>query len=229
MEANVALNMFNQAAIVDTTVERFHHQSEARRKITIEVEAELFPDGMLPPTMVGEDFRVEFDRRRVLVDRRVRQLLWQTGFLPQSLQHKVPFVCAKAFVHSLDLFDKFLGNLERDTSAPRKLKVVHQNFCDALPDLRGVRDSIQHLEERSKGEQKRQKIPLKEIDKTKISIEGTALVNLALSGNRFGTTMADGHYGSIDVTEQTVAVMLKTLLEVYSVFEWSGPETLYPR
>lgn len=225
VEANVTLNMFEQAAASNRTMEHLDAEFEARSKISRDVEAELFPDDMMPMGMMGGE---EYDKRRALVDTNVRHRMWQVGFLPQSLLGKPPFIFAKAFIHSLDLFDKFLDDIAKDPSAPKEIKATHEKFCNSLPDLRGVRNSIQHAEDRSKGEQRGKKIDLKKIDQSKISIDGTALVNMGLNGNRFGTTMADGDYGAIDVSVQTIEVLRSALLDVYSAFAWKGGERVYP-
>jgi hypothetical protein len=227
VEANVTLNMFEQARLSDRPVEQTDDEFEARREISRTVEAELFSDGMMPTTQ-RTDFREEYDKRRVLVDTHVRHKMWQRGFLPRSLLGKPPFIFAKSFIHALDLFDKFLADIVKDQSAPKEIKSIHDKFCSSLPDLRGIRNSIQHAEDRSKGEKFGKKIDLKKIDKSKISIEGTALVNQGLNGNKFGSTMANGHYGAVDVSAQTLDVLRVSLLEVYSAFTWTGPESLYP-
>ena len=228
LEANVTLNMFDQALATDQTIERAKAGFEARVEISREVEAELFPRGMMQTEMLGDGFREEYDKRRVLIDTEVRHRMWQSGFLPQSLLSKPPFIFAKAFIHALDLFDKFLGDIAKDPLSPSEIKTIHENFSKSLPDLREIRNSIQHAEDRSKGERFGKKIDLKEIDTSKISIKGVALVNSGLNGNKFGTTMADGHYGAVDVSVQTLEVLRIALLDVYSAFAWTGGENLHP-
>ncbi|WP_193140076.1 hypothetical protein [Meridianimarinicoccus sp. MJW13] len=201
---------------------------EARVRISREVESKLFPDGMMAKGISNEGFIAECDKRKLLVDAKVRRQMWERGFLPPSFLRMPPFIFAKAFIHALDLFDKFLGDIAKDPGAPTTVNDIHENFGVSLPDLRGIRNSIQHAEDRSKGEHYGRKIDLKEVDKSKIGIEGAVLVNKGLKGNKFGTTMSDGHYGAIDVSVQTIDVLRNTLLEVYSAFEWKGGEMLYP-
>lgn len=228
LEANVALNMFDQATASDQTEARPTAELEVRRRISCQVEKELFPDRFIPMGMPSDRLQKEYNRRRSLVDTKVRHEMWQKGFLPRSLLTKRRFICAKAFIHALDLFDKFLSDITEDPVAPQTIKDIHEEFCVELPDLRGVRNSIQHAEDRSKGEKFGKKIELKKIDTSKVGIEGTALVNLALNRNMLGTTMADGNYGAIEVSVQTIEIMRSALLDVYSKFAWKGPQQLYP-
>lgn len=228
IEANVTLNMFEQARASYQTMERTGAKFEAHSEISRAVEAELFPDGMIQMEMQGDGFREDYDERRVLMDTYVRHRMWQSGFLPKSFLRMPQFIFAKAFIHALDLFDRVLEGIAKDSSAPKNIKDIRKNFCNSLPDLREVRNSIQHAEDRSKGEKYGKKIDLKEIDGSKISIGGTALVNNGLDGNRFGTTMANGDYGAIDVSVQTINVLRSALLDVYSAFAWTGGKSVYP-
>ncbi|MBU2962080.1 hypothetical protein KO516_14925 [Citreicella sp. C3M06] len=229
IEANVILNMFDRAAESSRTTENIHAEFEVRRQILKDVEAELFPGGMMCGRISEENFHNTYNDRKILVDTEVRRRLWVRGFLPRSFLDKPQFIFAKSFIHALDLFDKFLDDIAKDPSSPQSMKGIHEKFRISFPDLREVRNSLQHAEDRSKGEHRGKKIDLKEIDMSKVSIKGTALVGTALDGNRFGATMANGEYGAIDVSAQTVCILKDTLLEVYSVFSWRGGESLYPK
>lgn len=227
-EANVVLNMFDQARATDRTSDTFEKEFELRTKISREVEAELFPNGMFPMGDFGADFRSEYDKRRARVEAVVRHRLWNSGFLPQGHLNKPPFIFAKAFIHSLDLFGKFLEDIANDRAAPDGIKFALSKYFEALPDLKGVRNSIQHAEDRSKGMVRNKKIDLKKVDESKISVEGAALINSGLNGNRFGATMADGHYGAVDISADTIEIMRSVLLDVYVAFKWTGGEKLFP-
>ena len=117
LEANVTLNMFDQARSSDQTMESHEDEFDVRSRIYREVEAELFPDGVMPMGMRNDEFRVEYDKRRVRVDIEVRHQMWRRGFLPRSFLFKPPFIFAKAFIHALDLFDKFLSDIAKDPDA----------------------------------------------------------------------------------------------------------------
>ena len=228
IEANVTLNMFEEHAMNDRAMEIAKEEFEVRREISRSVEAEMFPDGMMQMGAPEENPRLIYEERRAIVEVDGRHQMWQRGFLPRSHTGKPSFIFAKAFVHALDLFDKFLDDIAKDSAAPEGIRSIHEKLCEALPDLREVRNSIQHAEDRSKGMHRKNKIELKKIDTSKISIDGTALVNMGLNGNKFGTTMADGHYGAIEVSVQTVGILRSALLEVYSLFAWKGPQRPQP-
>nr|WP_319389204.1 hypothetical protein [uncultured Cohaesibacter sp.] len=235
-EANVVLNMFNQARdmlnqtrATDRDVDRSKEEFDLRCKISREVEAELFPDGMMPMGARERDSHSEYGKRKARIDAEVRHRMWDNGFLPRGLLNKPPFIFAKAFIHALDLFGKFLGDIAKDQATPIGINAIRDRYFEELPDLQEVRNSIQHAEDRSKGMARNKKIELKKIDKSKIPIEGTALVNSGLNGNKFGVTMANGHYGAVDISAETIDVMRRALLDVYAAFKWKGGEQLLPR
>ncbi|RXA19428.1 hypothetical protein EQ817_23345, partial [Escherichia coli] len=76
LEANVSLNIFNQSADSHQPIESAELEFETRRNISREVEAELFPNGMMPMEMAGEDFTTEYDKRSALVESEVRHRMW---------------------------------------------------------------------------------------------------------------------------------------------------------
>ncbi len=50
-----------------------------------------------------------------------------------------------------------------------------------------------------------------------------------LNGSKFGTTMADGHYGEIDVTHETLEIIRDIVQEVIYSFQWEGAKEFLPR
>ena len=228
-EAIIVLDMFEQSLDAERNSRDNIAELEAQERISREVEAELSPHGMTSSNQTAEDSRKKYSERRTQIDAEVRRRLWKSGFKPRIFLTRPPFIFAKAFIHSLDLFGKFLNDIAQDHSSPKNISTISDQFFKEVPDLKEVRNSIQHAEDRSKGMVWNKEIDLKPIDMEKISIQGAALVSMGLNGRKFGTTMADGHYGAIDITEDTVVIMRTALLAVYSEFEWTGGAQLFPR
>lgn len=226
-EANVVLNLFEQTQLSEITSETVRAEYEARAKINREVKAELSLDSIATRQEATQGATTEYEKRQAIVDYQVRHRLWRSGFLPRVFLHKKPFIFAKAFIHALDLFGKFLGDIAEDQAAPNDIQDIRDRYFEALPDLQEVRNSIQHAEDRSKGMVRGRKIDLKKIDKSKFPV-GAGLINSGLYGNKYGTTMKDGHYGAVDITADTIMIMRCALLEVYCTFEWKGGEQLFP-
>jgi hypothetical protein len=50
----------------------------------------------------------------------------------------------------------------------------------------------------------------------------------ALIGNRYGCTTADGEFGEVEVSAETLAVAHQTTQAVINAFQWMGPERHAP-
>ncbi len=62
-----------------------------------------------------------------------------------------------------------------------------------------------------------------------IKSEGGALVLNSLNGTKYGNTMADGHYGEVDVSPVSMESLSTMFQEVLNSFKWKGPKSHLPR
>ena len=69
---------------------------------------------------------------------------------------------------------------------------------------------------------------LKPIDNGMIKADGGVLVTNSLRGNNYGCTMANGHFGEVEVSNGSVIYTLKTIESVYGLFKWDGLESIMP-
>ncbi len=72
------------------------------------------------------------------------------------------------------------------------------------------------------------KIDLKPIDNTLVKAPGGVLMLNCLNGSKYGSTMADGHYGEVDVSPESMERLQSVLIEVLNCFNWSGPKRHLP-
>lgn len=116
------------------------------------------------------------------------------------------------------------------TGVPAEVGAQTDAFYDALPSLARVRDTAHHPEDRARGLDKKQKpLDLKPIDNKLISAPGGGVLVLdSLNGNRYGCTMADGHYGEVEVSAESLGVVQNCLQSVLNAFTWSGPRRHTP-
>ena len=151
---------------------------------------------------------------------------WSEGRVPREFEHNLPFIYARAFLYALDAFDKFLGVLSREVNVPTQLRTFHSQVAEAFPDLRRVRNTAQHLEDRARGlgaGRNPQPLELKPVNNALIAAPSGALVLNCLNGSKYGSTMADGHYGEVDVSPESMAQLQKILQSVLQSFTWRGP------
>ena len=154
---------------------------------------------------------------------------WDSGILPNNYSHKIVFIHAKTFLYSLDRIDRQLRVISTTVSGRYDLSPILATFDAAVPDLRGVRNSVAHHDERSQGLSRGKQITLKPI-KNRLVNSPVGLVMLEnLDGSRFGSTMKDGLYGEVDVILATLKATGNAVQNVISVFEWTGPPLHWPK
>jgi hypothetical protein len=219
-EANTALNLFEHARAQQSsrfTREQWQADSDRRSQIRAQVEAEL-----------GFDFSPQsWDRISFEAEVRFKREKWGSGHTPRELERNVVSIFARAFVYALDGFDKFLAVLAVEAGAPPKLGELSTRIEVLFPDLRGVRNTTQHLEDRSRGlgaGKNPKPMTLQPVENRLISAPGGGvLVINALNGNSFGCTMSDGHYGEVEISPQALQLLSALLHEVLQCFQWKGP------
>ena len=223
-EANAALHLFASAQATRPSFpgrEMWERDSQRRAEIQRLVEQEL--SGLMSHEnweTIHFESEVRFKREK-----------WANGGIPREFEHNLPFIYARAFLYALDAFDKFLGVLAKEPNVPPRVAQLHEQIATNFPDLRGVRNSSHHLEDRSRGlgaGRNPQPLELKPISNNLINAPGGALVLNCLNGSKYGATMADGHYGEIDVSPESMQRLQSVLQELLSLFRWRGPKQHAP-
>lgn len=155
---------------------------------------------------------------------------WKRGILPESYQRQLVFMHAKSFLLALDRIDRIVGVLIKMPNLPEAVVQAKQAFDAALPTLRGVRDSVAHHEDRSRGLGKDGKrLRLKPVDNQLARVPGGVLILESLNGRNFGSTMADGQYGEVPVTSASLAVANQLVQAIIQAFRWKGHPHHWPR
>ncbi len=119
-------------------------------------------------------------------------------------------IYARAYVYALDTTSSFVKIL-----AEQPLNAQHTTVaCNALlrrfQDVRHIRNSLAHVDERSQAIGSRGK-----------KLPGPVLViGGGLSGNRFGLTCGDGRYAEVEISKQYLSCLRSALLEIIWSFEW---------
>lgn len=159
---------------------------------------------------------------------------WKAGRIPREFEHQEVFIYARSFLYALDSFDKFLEVLKGQPNVPNIISDLHDQFANDFPDLRGVRNSAQHMEDRARGlgAKKKNKVlqplVLKPIKNELISSKSGAIVLNCLNGNKYANTMADGHYGEVEVSPKSMIELQSILQKVLDSFTWEGSKSHLP-
>jgi len=223
-DANIALNLFNfemhnRSGNVGFDSQRWHDDLQRRRDLEVQIRQEL---GLLP---YERSDKVSFE-----VEARLKKEKWGNGEIPLSHQHQFIFLHAKSFLNALDTIDKFLKVISEENAAPPEIKRLRDKIADDFPHLRAVRNSAQHLEDRARGLGVGSKpLQLQPIDNGFVVAPSGALMLSNLHGTKLGYTMADGHYGEVDVSEESMLKITTIIQEAFNSFSWIGPPQHLPR
>jgi hypothetical protein len=222
-EANLALNLFEEAqgAAAARFLDRAAWCRDSERRAEIQRILEVETGGMLD--------RVQMDQIRFESEVIFKRERWASGVMPRELQHRVPFIHARTFLYALDSFDKLLRVLAKEPGAPSVLTDAKDEMARLFPTLREVRNSAHHMEDRLRYLGKYGKpLELKPVDAGGIRAPGGALILDNLNGSRFGSTMADGHFGEVDVSGDSMGWLQAVLEIVHQAYPWKGPKQHLP-
>lgn len=230
-EAAVSLHFFEQAHS-DMSQNRPPPPSpdEWQRQAAIEqaVEGQLLDQ--LPADLTPEQRWATQDRVRDEARQEMKRQAWRAGEWPDSYKHNIPFLYAKAFLYAVDAVAQALATMAREPWAPEGINGIAADWQTAFPTVRSVRNTSQHEDERVLGRRPgNQQIELQPINNGMIHAPGGGVTVLSnLNGNRFGCTMADGHFGEVEVSNATLEAVGALAQRSISAFSWEGPGRFAP-
>ncbi|MFM0363715.1 hypothetical protein [Paraburkholderia sediminicola] len=225
-EANVCFNLFEtaQAAFLARMVEYASSmdswQSDRARRDDVRKQVEN--DLTQASSTMSED-EISFQ-----VDVRIARDAWRSA-PPREHSDRLQFIYARAFIYSLDLFEKLLKDFSATPNVPTFLADLHERMLNDFPCLRQVRNTLQHMDERAQriGPNKRA-IPAVPTDSAGIKAGATTLVLDNLSNSTFQTVMGDGRQGSVDVTAESMQRLQSIMQAIVDSFQWKGTKELRP-
>jgi len=224
-EANLCLNLFLanlNSNSRDHSRDDWERDSQRRAAIRKEVE-----EG----TDHSEFSRERWEEIQIETELRFKREAWRNGRLPREFSHNQIFIHARSFLYALDLFEKFLTALKQTPGVPREIKQIRKEFLAAFPDLKGVRDTAQHMEDRARlrsSSKSSKPLELKPIDNHIVKAEGGVLILNSLIGTKYGNTMSDGHYGEVDVSPESMEKLRDIFQRIVDLFAWKGPKRHSP-
>jgi len=140
--------------------------------------------------------------------------------LPWSYKRQIVFVHAHTFVYSLDRIDRTLQVLLALLDGSYDISDIYKYFQNSIPDLREVRNSSAHSEDRMRG-LGRDKQPIVPNPLGFIMLEN-------LHGTKFMSTMANGNLGKVDVTLDTLKASETAIQAVIDLLKWKGLPYQWP-
>lgn len=222
VEANIALNCFSGLRRNGGSQEFWEQANfifEERRRISMDRYRSR-----------GGNFETDHFAEMAEVERQLRSEFFAAGRLPSGFSASGAFLHAKSFVSSIDSIEKLLGTVATGAGGNQSICETYNRFSLILPHLRGVRNSAQHVEDRSRsiGRGGRPMVLQPVENRAIVAPEGGALIIGMLNGSRLGYTMADGHYGEVDVSEATLENVRQIVQGMANNLTWSGPAMFFP-
>lgn len=202
--------------------EEWEHQRAAETALVAHFERQVAPD--LPPE---ERWRLD-EQTREQAQVEAKRARWQSEQLPDAYAHRLPFLYAKSCLYALDTIAKTLRTLARMPGLSAGVAQAWDDFEARFPTLVAVRDSAHHPEDRIRGVRSRagreNPIVTQPILSGAIHAPGGGVIVLdMLDNNRYGGTLADGTYGEVEISAETVAGAQQVIQQVVDAFSWRGP------
>lgn len=223
-EANIALNLYlgekqNSQLYFQKIRENWDSDSELKTQLRKKIELE-YPKGNFE----------NYEEINYKVETEFKRNIWGKGRVPSDLKHKLIFIHAKTFLYALDNFEKQFKRLLEDDTIPELCDSFYIKLIEDFPNLRELRNSAHHLEDRIRGEKFRKKINLKPISNGLIHApNGGALIINSLNGDNYGGTLGDGTFGEVEVSIESMNKLRFILQEFISSLRWEGSKEHLPR
>jgi hypothetical protein len=129
-----------------------------------------------------------------------------------SADRRLHFLYARSFVYALDAAGQFIRVLKKDGQLPVTAGTHCERFLSQFGQLRDLRNSLQHIEDRLRG--------LGRNDKT---IPSPVIVLGCFRDNNFGATTAEGRYVEITLSDSVLVQAFAIVEDLMWCFDWIGP------
>jgi hypothetical protein len=127
--------------------------------------------------------------------------------------NRLRLIYAKSFVYALDTVCQLIRVLQKQEQLPSLASDYCQKFLAQFGGLRDLRNSLQHVEDRLRG-----------IDRKGEPIPSSLLVLGAFRDNNyFGATVSDGRYVEIEISDSVLIQAYSIVEELLWCFDWLGP------
>jgi hypothetical protein len=182
------------------------------------IESELGKAAGLNPESLFHDDAIRLQARIAL-----KREKWAAGELPREYEHSLVFMHARSFVYALDRLRKLLKALLELPDVPDAVRAAEGDLLMAFPSLVGVRDSVAHFEDRSRGLGRDKKpLELGSVDNEIMKADGGVLLLENLIDNRFTTAMADGSQGEVEISLKSLQAAQRAVQATLDSFRWRG-------
>ncbi|TDL43819.1 hypothetical protein [Microbacterium oleivorans] len=144
--------------------------------------------------------------------------------------HREVFVHARTFVFALDSIEKALRVIARLPGVPSGVQNAESLWTKAFPDLKRIRDSAHHMEDRARGRGRWEKpLDLKPIESDFVAGGAATVLSLgSLVDTKYMVTVDPGDLAGIEITLDTLLTAHQVVQATLDSFEWIGQGRWHP-
>ncbi len=158
------------------------------------------------------------DAPQIEVERLALSIAEAQSVVPSSFRAQFPFMHAESFVFALDGIEKLMSVIAGWEGAPSEAIETFRVWSTEFPQLRDIRNSAHHTEDRIRGIGKPGKV---------MNVPVIDMGNLG--GSEFSITVADGSVQTIDVSLSTLVRAQVLVQQMHDAFVWTAPGWIDPR
>lgn len=142
--------------------------------------------------------------------------------IPGRFSIRVPNMHARSFLYAVDMFYASVKVISNLPDAPSGVQTILSDFQTAFPKLRDIRNSAHHLEDRIRGLNQNGKPIVLEPEAGSDSFKGGLQLDV-LSGEKYGSTLADGSYGEVEVSTASMIALQSLYQRLLNGVRWTYP------
>lgn len=213
-EANTALWLFTDA------IEAKSRRSDARKSLDEIIDSENAQRKEIYDQLIeerGSFFGIHAETELIFKKRRLEEnvALWKEGKLPTEFESNLPLLYAHGFLFALDYIERFLSVLADNHDIPTKAQEAIIRISAELPQIRDIRNSAHHKEDRIRG---------LATSKKQIAFPNNihAIILSGLVNRTLTYTVASGHILGLDVTDETLRIVHVIIQDIINAFAWEG-------
>lgn len=226
-DAALSLTFFDACRAASHGRERWEQRRDREQELRDRVNAKY--ESQLGDVPESERWIALLPMREAL-ESEAKMLGWQEGDLPEDYKGRLPFLHARGFLFALDTLANLLRVMATEAQAPAPLPTITDDWMITFPQLKHVRDTAHHVEDRVRGlgrdGKPLQLAPL--VNEMINAPNGGVLLIDSLMNNRYGCTLADGTYGEVEVSGVSPSAATALVQRAIEAFQWRGPERLVP-
>lgn len=231
-DAHLSLSLFSQthtetwARVRFENSQKFMRERHERDLRKYEIEREL---------STGRESLEEESKIKERAELLHRQERWAAGEMPFDFQVRMPSLYAHSFLTAVDMIGKLLLALKQEPGASPDIEAAEERFACEFKNVRLIRNSALHLEDRIRNIGARKKNPSPLVAKP---VQGYGIHNPnnigdvrilgALYGNQLVYLLDNGETAHIEVSEKTLAGLQPILQLALDAFNWQGPPKHHP-